>query len=76
MSPVPHTWTPRFDPENLIYTDGFDIKIQPHLVVAVVHIPSNTTVYIYATGTEEIRGVMRAEIVAVHTALPTFALHD
>jgi len=42
----------------------------------VVHISSCTTVYIDATGTEETRTIMRAELVAIHSALIKFATHD
>jgi len=33
-----------FNPENLIYTDGSDIKGQPRLGAGVVHVPNRTTV--------------------------------
>ena len=39
----------------------------------MVHISTATTIYIDATGTEETRTVMRAELVAIHMALATFA---
>jgi ribonuclease HI len=42
----------------------------------VVHIPSSNTIYIDATGTKETRTIMRAELVAIHTALTKFAAHD
>jgi hypothetical protein len=42
----------------------------------VVHISSNTTIYIDAEGTEETRAIMRAELVAIHTGLTTFSTHD
>ncbi len=35
----------------------------PRLGVAVVHIPTNTTIYIDAAGTEETRSITRAELV-------------
>ncbi len=41
----------------------------------MVHIPTSTTIYIDAAGTEESRTIMRAEIVAIHTALTTFSTH-
>jgi len=44
--------------------------------VAVVHIPSNTTIYIDVAGTEETRTIMRADLVAIHTDLTTFATHE
>jgi len=42
----------------------------------VVHIPTNTTIYIDAVGTEETRTIMRAELFAIHTTLTTFTTHD
>ena len=42
----------------------------------MVHIPTRTTIYIDATVTEETRTVMRAELIAIYTALTTFAEHD
>jgi len=43
----------------------------------VEHIPTRTTIYIDAVGTEqETRTIMRAELVAIHTALTMFAKHD
>jgi len=35
----------------------------------VVHIPTSTTLYIEAARTEETRTIMRADLVAIHTAL-------
>ncbi len=43
---------------------------------AVVHIPTSTTIYIDDAGTEETRTIMRAELIAIHTALSTFSTHD
>ena len=40
---------------------------------AVVHIPTNTTIYIEAAGIEETRTIMRAELVVIHMALTTFS---
>ncbi len=74
--PVPHPWTPKFIPENWTYTDGSDIKGYPRLGAAVVHIPTSTTIFIDAAGTEETRTIMRAELVAIHTALISFADHE
>jgi hypothetical protein len=48
----------------------------PPLGAAVVHIPTNTTIYINVAGTEETRTIMRAELVAIHAALTTFASHE
>jgi len=72
--PAPELWTPKFTPEAWIYTDGSDIKGQARLGAAVVHIPSNTTIYIDAAGSKETRIIMRAELIAIHTALTRF--HD
>ena len=73
--PRPTPWTPKFSPEEWIYTDGSDIKDQPRLGAAVVHIPTRTTIYIDATGCEETHTIMRAELVAIHTALNRFKDH-
>ncbi len=43
---------------------------------AVVHIPTRTTIYIDATGCKETRTIMRAELVAIHTALTRFEDHS
>ena len=74
--PTPVPWTPQFSYEEWVYTDGSDIKGHPRLGVAVVHIPTNTTIYIDAAGCEETRTIMRAELVAIHTALSRFADHS
>jgi hypothetical protein len=42
----------------------------------VVHIPTNTTIYIDTAGTEETHTIMRADLIAIHTALATFFTHD
>ena len=73
-SPIP--WTPRFLPEEWVYTDGSDIKGHPRLGAAVVHISTRTTIYKDATGCEETRTIMRAELVAIHTALTRFKDHS
>ncbi len=41
-----------------------------------MHISTNTTIYIDAAGTEEARTIMRAELVAIRTALTTFSTHE
>jgi hypothetical protein len=69
--PAPHLWTPKYIPEN--YTDGSKIDGHPRLGASVVHIPTATTIYIDAAGTEETRTILRAELVAIHTALTTLA---
>ena len=48
----------------------------PRLGIAVVNIPINTTIYKDAAGTKETRTIMRAELVAIHTALATFVRHN
>jgi len=75
-TPSPYPWTPKLLPEQWVYTDGSDITGHPRLVVAVVHIPTNTTIYIDAAGIEETRTIMRAELVAIHTTLATFSTHE
>ncbi len=74
--PVPHQWTPKYIPENWIYTDGSDIKGYPRLGAAVVHVPTATTIYIDADVKEETRSIMRVELVSIHTALTTFVAHE
>jgi ribonuclease HI len=76
LAPVPYSWHPTFLPEQWVYTDGSDIEGHPRLGAAVVHIPTNTAIYIDAAGTEETRTIMRAELVAIYTALATFVSHD
>ena len=75
-APAPYPWAPKFQPEDWVYTDGSDITGQPRLGAAVVHIPTNTTIYIDATGTKETRTIMRAELVAIHTALTMFVTQN
>ena len=58
-----------------MYTNGSDIKGHPRLGAAVVHIPSCTTIYIDAVGCEETRTIMRADLVAIHSALTKFEDH-
>jgi len=52
----------------MMYTDGSDIKGQPRLGAAVVHVPSSTTLYIAESGTKETHAIIRAELEAIHTA--------
>jgi hypothetical protein len=40
-----------------------------------MHIPTCTTIYIDAAGSEKTRTIMRAELVAIHTALTWFEDH-
>ncbi len=74
-APAPYLWAPKFLPEQWVYTDGSDITGHPRLGAAAVHIPTNTTIYIDAAGTKETRTIMRADLVAIHTAPTTFATH-
>jgi hypothetical protein len=76
IAPTPHPWTPKFRPEQWIYIDGSDIKVQPRLGAVVVHVPTCTTIYIDTRGTEETRTIMRVELVAIHTALDKFDTHE
>jgi len=76
LAPTPLQWIPKYLPEQWVYTDGSDIKGQPRLGSAVVHVPTCTTLYIDAGGTEETRAIMRVEQVAIHTALDEFATHE
>ena len=73
---IPHQWTPRYIPDDLTYIDGSDIKGNPRLGAAVVRVPTRTILYIDAGGTYETRTIMRAEHVAIHPALDTFAAHE
>ena len=41
-----------------------------------MHIPTITTIYIDVAGIEETRTIMRAELVAIHTALTTLSTHE
>jgi hypothetical protein len=73
---APYPWAPTFLPEQWIFTDVSDITGHHHLGAKVVHIPTSTVIYIDAAGTEETHIVMRAELVAIHTALSTFSSHN
>ena len=75
-APTPYPWAPKFLPEQWVYTDGSDITGYPRLGAAVVHIPTSTPIYIDVAGTEETRTIMRAELVAIPTALSTFSTHE
>jgi len=75
-APTPQPWLPMSRPEQWVYTDGSDIKRQPRLGVAVVHVPTCTNIYIDARETYETRTIMRAEMVAIYTALEKFATHE
>ena len=55
----------------MVYSDRSDIKGPSRLGAAVVHIPTRTTIYIDAAGTEETRTIMRVKLVAIDTALTT-----
>jgi hypothetical protein len=73
---IPHKWTAKYIPENWMYTYGSNIKGSPRLGAAVVHVPTSTTIYIDAGGTNETRTNMRAELVTIITALNTFATQE
>jgi ribonuclease HI len=73
---TPLLWTPKYQPEQWVYTDRSDIKGQPRLGAAVIHVPTCTTIYINARGTKETRTIMRADLVAIYTALDKFAIHE
>jgi hypothetical protein len=73
-SPTPHHWTPKYIPDSLIYTYGFDIKENHRLGAAVAHIPTRTTKYTDADGTHEANTIIREGLVAIFdTILTTFA---
>jgi len=59
-----------------MYIDVSDIKGQTRLGAAVVHIPICTTIYIDARGTYGTRNIMRAELVAIYTALEKCCTHE
>jgi ribonuclease HI len=66
-----------FRPEQWVYRDGSEITGQPRLGVAMVHVPTCTTIFIHAGGTDETRTtIMRAELVAIYTALDKLAAHE
>ncbi len=48
----------------------------PRSGAAVVNIPTCTTIYIDVGGTDKTRTIMRAELVAIYTALEKFATHE
>ena len=74
--PTPIPWTPRFILEEWVYASGLDIKGQPRLWVAVVHIPTCTTIYTDATGCDKTRTIMRAKFAAIHASLIRFEDHS
>jgi hypothetical protein len=76
VAPTPFPWEPIFLLEQWAYTDGSVITGHPRLGAAVVPISSNITIYLDVAGAKETRIIMRAELVAIHTALTTFATHD
>ncbi len=51
LAPTPLMWTPKYPPEQWIYTDGFDIEGHPRLGAAVIHVPTCKTIYIDARDT-------------------------
>jgi len=52
------------------------MKGQPRLGAAMVHVHTVTTLYIDVGGTEETRTIMRAELVAIYTALDKFSTRE
>ncbi len=50
-APPSYPWAPKFLPEQLVYTDGYDMTGHPLLGAAVVHIPTSTAIYIDVEGT-------------------------
>jgi hypothetical protein len=50
LAPTPLPWTPKYHPEQWVYTKGLDIKGQPHLGAAMVHVLTCRTLYIDAEG--------------------------
>jgi hypothetical protein len=76
LAPTPLQWVPKCRPEQWVYTDGSDIKGQPRLGAAVVHVPTCKTLYIDARGIKETRTIMLAELVAIYTALDKFDAHE
>jgi hypothetical protein len=52
------------------------LRANPRLGTAVIHVPTCITIYIDAEGIEETRTIMRAELVAIYTALGKFATHE
>jgi len=65
-----------FRPEQWVHADGSDTKGQPRLGALVVHVPTCTTIYIDAGGTNETRTFMVADLVAIYSALDKFATHE
>jgi hypothetical protein len=76
LAPAPYSWEPKFLPEQWVYTDGSDITVQPRLGASVIYIPTNTPIYIDATGIEKTRTILRAELVAMHMALAKLDPHE
>ena len=62
--PIPHQWTPKHIQGNL------------RLGAPMVHVSTCTTIDIDAGGTNETRAIMRADLVAIHTVLNTFAARE
>jgi hypothetical protein len=74
--PNPHQWTPKYIPDNSIYTYGSDIKETHRIGAACVYVPTRTAIYIDDGDTDANNTIMRAELVAINTALITFATHE
>ena len=72
---IPYRCVPMYNMEDWIYTNGSDINEHIHLGATVTHILSRTTLYINTAGCDKTRTIMRAELVAIHTALAIFEDH-
>jgi len=51
LPPTPFMWTPKYQPKQWVYTYGSDMKGQPRLGAAAIHVPTCTIIYIDAGGT-------------------------
>jgi hypothetical protein len=58
--------------EDWVYKCGSDTEGHAGFGATVVHISTRTTLYTDATGCEKNRTIMRAGLVAIHTALARF----
>ena len=74
--PTPLPWTLKYQHEQWMYIDGSDIKVQPRLGDAMVHVPTCTTIYIDARTQTKTHNIMRMDLVAIHTALDKLAKHE
>ena len=72
ISPQPIAWQPQHSPDDCIYTAGSLKRGQPRLGAAVIHSLTSTTSYIDASGLDETRTIMRAELAAIRAVLNTY----